>query len=250
MRKNSVWAGATGALVVGLSAGGAMADQVSFAFSGSIASGHSAAATFTFDDVAHTAVIRIENTIDSAHNSLGSRALTGLFWNMSPGSLPFTGVSATAGTPVNNPGGFDPTQLWAFRGDLSAGSTPFGTQFGLGAAGFDVFSGANMLAPGGPQPQPNGIDGGILSQTGDAYGGQNQNPMWRSFVELTFNVPSSFFAGGIGNIAVSDVGWQFGSEFNEPGITVVPLPAGVWAGAAGILGVAGWQGLRRRRLAS
>ncbi len=250
MQKNTVRAGAACALVVGLSAGAAMADQVSFNFSGSIASGHSAAATFTFDDVAHTAVIRIANTIDSLHNSLGSRALTGLFWNMSPGSLPFTGVSATAGTPVNNPGGLSPTQLWAFRGDLSAGSTPFGTQFGLGAAGFDVFSGANMLAPGGPLPQPNGIDGGILSQTGDAYGGQNQNPMWRSFVELTFNVPSSFFAGGINNITVGDVAWQFGSGFDEPGITVVPLPAGVWAGAAGILAVAGWQGLRRRRLAS
>ncbi len=246
MRKTKLRAGAVGALAVGLSAGAALADQVSFDFSGSIPSGHAAAAKFTFDDVAQTAVIRIENTIDSSHNSLGSRVLTGLFWNMTPGSLPFTGVSATAGTPVNNPSGFDPTQMWAFRGDLSAGSTPFGTQFGLGAAGFDVFGAGNMLASGGPFPQPNGIDGGILSPTGDAYGGQNQNPMFRSFIEFTFSLGAPFFSGGLGSISITDVAWQFGSGFDEPSIPIVPLPPAAWAGIVGILGVGGWQTIRRR----
>ncbi len=226
--------------------GPALADQVSFNFSGSLPSGHAAAATFTFDNVAETLVVRIENTIGAAFNSLGSRALTGLFWDMTPGSLPITGVSSTNGGEVNNPSGYDPEQFWAFRGDLSPGSTPFGTQFGLGAAGFDVFGSADMLAPGGPQPQPNGIDGGILSATGNVYPGQNQNPMFRSFIEFTFDLASPFFAGGLGGIGVTGVSWQFGSGFEEPGITLIPLPPALWAGLASLGAVGGWQVLRRR----
>lgn len=227
-------------------AGTASGDQVTFNFSGSIPSGHSASAKFTFDDVAKTLKVRIENTMGAAQNALGSRALTGLFWNMTPSSMPFSGVSATAGAAVNNAGGFAPTQLWAFRGDLTSGQTPFGTQFGLGAAGFDVFGASNMLAPGGSSPQPNGIDGGILSLTGNTYSGQNQNPMFRQFIEFTFQLASPFFAGGLGNIGVTDVGWQFGSGFNEPGIVLVPVPQAALAGAFGLLGVGAWQLARRR----
>ena len=107
-----------------------------------------------------------------------------------------------------------------------------------------------MLAPGGPNPQPNGIDGGILSPTGNTYSGQNQNPQFRTFVEFTFNVNSSFFAGGINNVAVSGVSWQYGSGFTEPGITLIPVPAGVWAGGAMLGGLAGFGWIRRRALKS
>lgn len=234
--------------LVGLTAGEAVAAQVTLNFSGSNPSGHAASATITLNDVANTVTIRIQNDIDSGHNSLGSRALTGLFWNMTAGSLPFTSVTATHGGYIGSPSGLTPMQLWAFRGDLSAGSTPFGTQYGLGAAGFGVFGSANMLAPGAPGSQPNGIDGGILSPTGNTYGGQNQNPMFRSFVQFVFNVNSSFFAGGINNIDVSGVSWQYGSGFDEPRITLVPLPGAAWAGLAGLGGLAGFGWMRRRAL--
>jgi len=234
--------------LVALIAGEASATQVTYNFSGSIADGHAASASFTLNDVANTVRIRIQNDIDSSHDSLGSRALTGLFWNMDTGSLPFTSVSATHGGYIGAPAGLNPTQLWAFRGNISPGSTPFGTQFGLGAAGFGVFGSANMLAPGGPSPQPNGIDGGILSPTGNTYSGQNQNPMFRTFVEFTFNVNSAFFAGGINNIDFTGVSWQYGSGFTEPGITLVPLPGAGWAGLAGLGGLAGIGWIRRRSL--
>lgn len=234
-------------VVLGLAAQ-AWADVVSFNFAGSLPSGHAAAATFTLNDAANTVAIRIENTIGSSGNNLDSRALTGLFWNMSAGSLPWTSVTATHGGAINNGSGYTPTQLWAFRGDLSAGATPFGTQFGLGAAGFGVFSPTDMLAPGGPHPQPNGLDGGVLSATGAAYAGQNQNPMFRTFVEFVFSVNSAFFAGGIHNMSISGVGWQFGSGFEEPGVTVIPLPPAAWAGLACLVGVAGFGVLRRRSL--
>lgn len=224
------------------------ADVVSFNFAGSLPSGHAAAATFTLNDAANTVAVRIENTIGSSGNNLDSRALTGLFWNMSENSLPWTGVTATHGVAVNNGSGYAPTQLWAFRGDLSSGATPFGTRFGLGAAGFGVFAPADMLAPGGPHPQPNGLDGGILSATGTTYTGQHQNPMFRSFVEFVFTVNAAFFAGGIHNISINGVGWQFGSGFEEPGINVVPLPPGAWAGLACLAGIAGFGVLRRRSL--
>lgn len=226
----------------------ASADIVSFAYSGSLPSGHAAAATFTLNDVANTVTIRIENTISAANNGLESRSLTGLFWDMSTGALPFTGVSATHGGDVNNPSGYSPTQIWAFSGSFTPASTPFGTQFGLGAAGFGAFGPSDLLAPGGPPPQPNGLDGGILSATGNAYSGQNQNPMYRSFIQFAFSVNSAFFAGGIHNIAIANVGWQFGSDFNEPGIVLIPLPAGAWIGIAGLAGVMGMGVLRRRAL--
>lgn len=227
-------------------ASAASADVVTFAYSGSLPSGHAAAATFTLNDVSNTVTIRIENTISGANNGLDSRALTGLFWDMTTGALPFTGVSATHGGNVNNPSGYTPAQTWAFSGGFSSASTPFGTQFGLGAAGFGAFGPSNMLAPGGPTPQPNGLDGGILSSTADTYPGQNQNPMYRSFIQFVFSVNSAYFAGGIHNIGIGNVGWQFGSDFQEPGIVVVPLPAGAWMGIAGLTGVMGMGVLRRR----
>lgn len=228
----------------------APAAQVTFNFNGASPSGHAAAASFTFDDVAQTVTIRIMNDIGSEYDSLGSRALTGLFWDMTPASLPFTSVAASGGTPVNNPGGYNPTQLWAFRPAISAGSTPFGTRFGLAAAGFGVFGPSNMLASGGPFPAPNGIDGGVLSATGNAYSGQNQNPMWRGFVEFQFQSKSSLFAGGIGNISVSNVNWQFGSSFGEPSVTLVPLPRGVAMGAVSLAALGGFGLARRRALAT
>lgn len=232
-----------------LIAGEAGATQVAFNFSGAAPSGHAASATFTLDDVANTVKIRIENDIDSGHNSLGSRALTGLFWDMTTGSLPFTSVTAIHGGYIGGPPNLTPMQLWAFRGNLGTATTPFATQFGLGASGFGVFGNANMLATGAPHPQPNGIDGGVLALTGNTYSGRNQNPMFRSFVEFTFNVTSSFFAGGIGSVGISDVAWQYGSGFTEPSVTtLVPLPGAVWAGMAGMGGLAGFGWLRRRSL--
>lgn len=241
---------AKGVVVAGVAATPvpALADVVTFNFSQSAPSGHAAAAAFAFDDVANTVTVRIENTISSSQSTLASRALTGLFWDMSPGVLPVAGVDATHGGIVGNAGPYTPAQLWAFRGDLDPGSTPFGTQFGLGASGFGVFGSTHMLAPGGPHPEPFQLDGAILSETGSPYTGQHLNPMFRSFVEFVFHVEGTIFAGGIDNFNVNNVSWQFGPSFSEPSIHIVPLPPSVWAGFAGLAGVAGFGLLRRRSL--
>lgn len=244
------WLALAGTGCAALAAGPATADQVTFNFSGANPSGHAASASFTFDDADMTVTVRIMNDIGSSFDSLGSRALTGLFWDMSPGTLPYTGVTGSAGSPVNNLLGYDPTQLWAFRTALGPSSTPFGTQFGLGAAGFGAFGPNNMLAPNGPFPAPNGIDGGILSLTGNAYTGQNQNPMWREFVEFKFQSKSSLFAGGLENISISNVYWQFGSSFSEPSVTFIPLPESAALGAAALAALGGFGWARRRALAA
>jgi hypothetical protein len=222
------------------------ADQVRFTFNESAPSGHAAAATFIFDDAASTVTVRIENAIEASHNGLASRALTGLFWDMSPGALPFTGVDSTHGGATNNPDGYTPAQLWALRGDLDPGSTPFDTQFGLGASDFGIFGSGNMLAPGGPGPHR--PDGGILSATGMPYAGQHENPMFRSFVEFVFRVDGLFFAGGLADIHVGNVAWQFGSGFEEPAVYVAPLPSAAWAGFVGLAGLAGFGILRNKSL--
>ncbi len=228
--------------------GGGFGGPGQISFSQSAPSGHAAAATFIFDDVASTVTVRIENRIDASHDSLASRALTGLFWDMSPGLLPFTGVDPAHGGTVNNPAGHTPAQLWAFRGDLDRGSTPFGTQFGLGAEVFGVFGTADMLAPGGPRPEPHRLDGGILSATGHAYTGQYENPMFRSFVEFVFRVDGLFFAGGLEDIRVANVTWQFGSAFDERTVYVAPLPSAAWVGFLGLAGLAGFGILRSQSL--
>src|SRR6187551_1820545 len=124
-------------LVIGASvasllfAASAFADSVALTYTGSIATGQSASATFTFDNSANTVTVRIANTMDAAHNATGARDLSALFWNFTnTGALgatynnspipsgpnqntwDATNVSATTGGVVNvNP--YDAQQMWA-----------------------------------------------------------------------------------------------------------------------------------------
>jgi hypothetical protein len=231
------------------------ADVVSLSYSGSLPSGHAAAAAFTFNDVANTVTIRISNTMGSAYNSIGSRDLTALFWNFTnAGPLTVTRVGGDATNVTSVDGGrpfgsgthsYDAKQLWAFRDDL--GGSPFGASYGLSAAGLGIFGNQHMLQGGGPHPQPDGPDGTIISPTGDPFSINNPREQFRGYVEFAFSVGSSFFAGGIHNIGVTNLAWQFDTSMSGPSIVLVPLPSAAYVGFASLAGLGAVAWVRRRR---
>ena len=235
--------GACAALVVAAFAtGAASAGGVQF-FEGS-SGNHSASASFEF--VGNELHITLTNTMTTVENPAW---LTGLFFDID-GSPAFTGGSATANLVSFNGGGMSAygdhtaSQLWAFRDDI-AGGLPFGDQqYGLGAAGFNVFGDSDMLADGGPHPQPNGIDGGILPDLPgvNVPNGHFDTPFALGSVSFVLALANGFEGGEISN-----VWFAFGSGFDEvnfPPGEVIPLPAALPMGLAGL---AGLVVLRKRR---
>ena len=137
---------------------------------------------------------------------------------------------------------YDPDQFWAYRDNLT-GELPFGDQqYGLGAAGFDIFGDLDMLAPGGPEPQPNGADGGILADIDGLMvpDGHETTPFVLGSLQLTFWLPEGF---DLASADVSDVAFVFGTGFDEI-ILVIPLPLPLAMAAAGF----GIVAVFRRRL--
>jgi hypothetical protein len=250
-------------VVLMISGSAAMADSVTLTYAGSIASGHAAQATFTFDNSTNTVRVRIANTMSPAHDSAGARDLSALFWNFSgAGTLGVTynntpvpngpnantwdatNVTSTTGGDVNNPSGYNAEQLWAFRNGLSG--APGGASYGLSAAGLGLFGPADMLQSGGPPPQPAGPDGAIISPTGNPFNGGSR-PQFRSFVEFEFGVDHSFFPQDLASIGVNSIRAQFNTSINpneQVQMMLVPLPPAAWAGL-GCLGIAA-IGARRR----
>ena len=234
-------------LFVGIAAN---ADEVSFDFE--LDNGtQSASANFTFADGTElgdlaTLTITLTNTMTT---NGGPNWLTGLFFDMagSP-ALSYQSVNSQMitldGTNQSDYTTAAPDHFWAYRDDLS-GMLPFGDQqYGLGAAGFDIFGQSDMLNwdPNGPQPQPDGTDGGILA---DIEGlslpdGHDGTPFVLGSLQLTFWLPEGF---NLDDADVSDVAFVFGTGFDEI-ILVVPLPLPLAMAAAGL----GIVAVFRRRL--
>jgi hypothetical protein len=240
-----------GALFAVLLAAGssAAANPVTYSFGLSSVSGHAGSAAVTFDSSGgtNTMVVTLTNTIGSAINSLGSRALTGMFFDVVGDPTIGTNASVTGTMIGAQPGeSTNPTDYWAFRENLdseSAMPASFGgARYGLSAAGFGVFGLSSILGTPTAANQPNGLDGGILSATGNAYTGQNQTPLVRTSAVFTFILSSTFFDNGYVPV-VENVSFQFGSGFNEPSLHLIPLP-----GAAGLAVVGlGFVAIGRRR---
>jgi len=228
-------------------AGAAQAGEVSF--TESISNGvQSASATFTFNDDGPTTILTIQLTNTMTSNG-GPQWLTGLFFDIagSPtltydssgliaSMITLSGTTQTAYTTV------DADHFWALRDDLSG--LPFGDQeYGLGSAGFDVFGSSDILnfQAGGPTPQPDGTDGGILADIAglDIPDGHDGKPFVLGSLWLTFDLGSY----DIDDAAVSDVAFVFGTGFDET-VLLVPVPLALPLGLAGLAGVV----LGRRRL--
>ena len=180
LKVQMIWSGVL-AFTFGI---GGLAHADTLSFSEGLSNGtQSATASFTFDDTANTLSVVLKNTMTT---NGGPQWLTGLFWNVTgadglsitPASVANDRVdgdmitlSGTTQIPYTD---VDVGHFWAYRDDLSSGDygsfldSAFGgttRQYGLGSAGFDVFGQSDILNfdLGGPTPQPNGTDGGILA---------------------------------------------------------------------------------------
>lgn len=226
-------------------AGNAYADELSFNFERSNGT-HSASADFTFATGPplgqSTLTISLTNTMES---NAGPNWLTGLFFNLagSP-TLDYVPDSAFAelgmitleGTTQTEYTLADPGNFWAFRqdGDLP-GELPLGDQeYGLGAAGLDIFGLQHILdtPPDFILPQPAGTDGGILADILglEVPGGHEGRPFVLGALEITFLLPWDF---DLSEAGVSDVGFLFGTGFEE--VYLIPLPLPLAMAGAGLM---------------
>lgn len=219
----------------------ANAAELSFDFAHSNGT-QSAFANFTFADGAElgdlaTLTITLTNTMTT---NGGPQWLTGLFFNMAGApTLSYQSVDSPMitleGTTQTSYTDATPDQFWAYRDDLSG--LPFGDQqYGLGAAGFDIFGEADMLAAGGPNPQPNGVDGGILADINGLVlpDGHEDIPFVLGALELTFWLPEGF---SLDDASVDDIVFVFGTGFEEVVLVPLPLPLAMAAAGFGIVAV-------------
>lgn len=222
----------------------ANADEVSFDFSQDNGT-HSASANFTFADGAGdlgtltSLTITLTNTMTT--NS-GPQWLTGLFFDMA--GSPTMSYQSVNGQMITLDGitqstynDAAPDHFWAYRDDLSG--LPFGDQeYGLGSAGFGVFGQNDILNwdPNGPQPQPDGTDGGILADISglEVPNGHEGTPFVLGSLQLTFWLPEGF---SLDDADVSDVAFVFGTDFDEVVLIPLPLPLAMAAAGFGIVAV-------------
>lgn len=231
--------------VCGLAAG-ASADEVSFGFD-LINGTQSSNSTFVFNDDGATTLLTVILTNTMTSNS-GPQWFTGAFFDIagSP-TMTYSGLTGTSMITLNGTSQTAYTTVtadhfWAYRDDLSA-SLPFGTQkYGLGAAGFDIFGLSDILnfQAGGPTPQPDGTDGGILADISGLQvpGGHEGKPFVLGSISLIFDLGNY----DINNAGVSNVVSAFGTGFDEV-VLVIPLPMGASMALAGL----GFVAVRRQR---
>ena len=205
----------------------------------------SASAVFTF--APGSLEIVLTNTMTTNN---GANWLTGLFFDIGGPTSPSLAPTGTLvdGSLVtfdgNGPNAFnslDPAQLWAFRQGVPDGEFPQDAAYGLGAAGMDVFGMSDMLQPGGPPPQPDGTDGGIVPSFPGVTVPPGHFGTPFALGSLTFHFDLGTF--DIANASVEIVSFVFGTGFDE--VVLIPLPAAL---PMGLLGLGGVVVLRRLSL--
>jgi len=155
------------------------------------------------------------------------------------------GVDATGDTDLSSE--------WAFRDDVSAGSSPSGPlgNYAIGAMGdinFGVDSfgkrdrfdtSTNLFGP--PSGSLNGIDGGIVGPNVDFFSGgfTSQGPIVQNEMEFTFTISG----GSLTMDEITNVQPLFGSD----GAPLVPEPASLIVWSLLVLTATGTCWWRRRR---
>ena len=238
---------ATVAAMVTVLAGNAYADHLSFNFELSNGT-QSASADFAFfhpEGGPVTLNIVLTNTMES---NGAPNWLTGLFFNLAGSPtlnydhfaaplLAPDGMITLEGTEQFEDTGADPDHFWASRDDLS-GELPFGDQeYGLGAAGLDIFGLADILRidPMGPFPQPAGTDGGILANIEglSVPGGHEGRPFVLGSLVFEFELTNFEDGFHLDDLSVSDIAFIFGTGFEET--VLIPLPLPVAMAGAGLM---------------
>ena len=241
----------TVAAVLTALAGNVYAGHLDYHFEFALSNGtQSASADFTFSDAGGGNVnltIVLTNTMTT---NGGPNWLTGLFFNLAGATL--TTPSEANGQMISlegphegepfqhqHPNAGDPANFWAYRDDLSgSGDLPFGDQqYGLGAAGLDIFGLHDILnhpnVPGDILPQPAGSDGGILANIDglEVPEGHEGRPFVLGSLEFTFLLEGVL---DLDALSVSDIAFLFGTGFDAP-VLLIPLPLPVAMAGAGLM---------------
>ncbi len=242
---------ATAAAVLTALAGNAYADELSFNFALSNGT-QSASADFTFSAENALAPVTLSIVLTNTMTTNdGPNWLTGLFFNLA--GSPMLDYKSTDGHMITLEGTtqsdffYDlgktmpgrPADFWAYRGtdqnEFFPGELPFGDQqYGLGAAGFDVFGLSDILGdpPNFILPQPAGSDGGILADIDglSVPEGHEGRPFVLGPLEFIFDLPDDFL---LSEVDVGDVAFVFGTGFEE--VVLIPLPLPVAMAGAGLM---------------
>lgn len=197
---------------------------------------------FVFNDDGATTLLSIHITSTMTTNS-GPNWLTGVFFNITgtptmnydpsglgAGMITLIGTTQTAYTD------YSADHFWGLRQDITSSELPFGDmQYGLASAGFGVFSESDVLnfQVGGPVPQLDGTDGGILANIAGLTvpGGHEGTPFVLGSLWLEFDLGSYDISGA----EITDFALVFGTGFDE--VVLIPIPMALTMGLAGLAGV-------------
>ena len=208
----------------------------------------------TFDIGGDVLTITLTNLAD-ADEELGgldtpANTLSGLFFDFA-GSPALTKDAATitagsllqGGTCSIGPCDASTTDVGGEFGFATSWSGGPSAGYGISSSGYiggegTLFGGANLDNPAAPD----GINFGIISSLGvyNPNGGLAGDPVIQDTVTFTFNGASGLLVSDISNVS-----FQYGTDFAESNIPGVPVPAALWLFGSGLLGLAGVA--RRRR---
>jgi hypothetical protein len=207
----------------------------------------SASASFAFSNSGGQNQVQITLTNTMTANS-NPGWLCGLFFDIA-GAPTLTADSVAAsmitlnGTTQTAYNDHTIGQFWAYRDGVNAGGPLNGQQYGLGCAGFGIFGPSDMIEGGGPNPQPDGSDGGIIGDFAGVTvpGGHQGRPLALGAVTFNFLLDDSF---DVDNASVDNVAFVFGTSLTEvvvpgdPPPPLVPVPMALPMAVAGLAGVA------------
>jgi hypothetical protein len=211
--------------------------------------------TFTLINNSTQLQVVLTNT-SSADVLVPSNVLTAVFWDMSP-SVTLTRVSAqlNSGSTVLF-GGTDPGGVvggeWAYKALLSG--APGGAGLGVSSSGLSLFAPEDRF-PGTNLQGPDSVDGlqyGITSAGDDTATGNPKVTGSQALIKnsVVYILSGSFLDDNLP--AITNVSFQYGTDFTEPNIpgdpgggSVVPIPPTMLLVGSGLLGLAGWRKFRK-----